>query len=253
MPLEGHKQISTDAKYERQKPPHSYIALIATAILSSTEKKLTLTEINEYLITNYAFFRGSYQGWKNSVRHNLSFNKCFVKILRDPSRPWGKDNYWTVCSLRDYLLSDGTFRRRRKRKPKRKEEEEEEASEAPNQLEENSTGRKPKLVKARFSLPTQAVQSDRTQRDVFAESKSTAPRFRGAFSIASILSDERRNEERPARIYHTATPVQASRQIGEYSKNEHKHTDTTTLMPSQVGQCLVFKINSASSQSTFAP
>lgn len=104
------------------KPPLSYIALISTAILSSPRKKLTLTEINKYLVDNYEFFRGSYQGWKNSVRHNLSFNKCFVKILKDPARPWGKDNYWTVLVdlLEEYIKEDGNFRRRRKRQPRPK-------------------------------------------------------------------------------------------------------------------------------------
>ena len=107
----------------QRKPPHSYIALISTAILSSPRKKLTLTEINKYLVSNYEFFRGDYQGWKNSVRHNLSFNKCFVKILKDPSRPWGKDNYWTVLVdlLEEYIREDGCFRRRRRRKSREME------------------------------------------------------------------------------------------------------------------------------------
>ena len=110
---------------DQPKPPHSYIALITTAILSSPNKKLTLTEINKHLVENYEFFRGTYQGWKNSVRHNLSFNKCFVKILKDPSRPWGKDNYWTVLldSLKEYVNEDGHFRRRRKRQPRTKGKE----------------------------------------------------------------------------------------------------------------------------------
>ena len=107
---------------DHPKPPQSYIALIATAILNSPKKRLTLSEISDYLVQKYEFFRGSYQGWKNSVRHNLSFNKCFVKILRDPSRPWGKDNYWTVAwdLLDDYLRDDGKFRRRRRRRSQTK-------------------------------------------------------------------------------------------------------------------------------------
>ena len=108
------------AKSTNEKPPHSYIALIATAILKSPEKRLTLSEINDYLVEHYSFFQGPYKGWRNSVRHNLSYNKCFTKILKDPSRPWGKDNYWTISSLNDYLQEDGSFRRRRRRRPKTK-------------------------------------------------------------------------------------------------------------------------------------
>ena len=116
------KSKKASRQIAQPKPPHSYIALISTAILSSPQKKLTLTEINKYLVDNYEFFRGSYQGWKNSVRHNLSFNKCFVKILKDPSRPWGKDNYWAVLVdlLEEYVKEDGNFRRRRKRQPRTK-------------------------------------------------------------------------------------------------------------------------------------
>ena len=105
-------------KSDHKKPQESYIAMISSAILSTPDKRMTLSEINEYLMKNYECFQGEYQGWKNSVRHNLSFNKCFVKILRKPSRNWGKNNYWGVeeTSLKDYLREDGKFRRRRRKK-----------------------------------------------------------------------------------------------------------------------------------------
>lgn len=99
----------------RPKPPFSYIALIAMAIRDCPSGRLTLAEINEYLMGKFPFFRGSYTGWRNSVRHNLSLNDCFIKVLRDPSRPWGKDNYWMLNPHSEYTFADGVFRRRRKR------------------------------------------------------------------------------------------------------------------------------------------
>lgn len=99
----------------RPKPPFSYIALIAMAIRDSSAGRLTLAEINNYLMQKFPFFRGSYTGWRNSVRHNLSLNDCFLKVLRDPSRPWGKDNYWMLNPNSEYTFADGVFRRRRKR------------------------------------------------------------------------------------------------------------------------------------------
>lgn len=192
------KEPCLSSKAERLKPPHSYIALIATAILNSVGQKLTLTEINEYLVQHYAFFRGPYQGWKNSVRHNLSFNKCFVKILRDPARPWGKDNYWTVSSLHDYLLADGTFRRRRRRKPKRKDEREElnHSIIHAEQILPNNAAREFGVHDAArrniMMLPSfEPVRADRARSSsVHATNKSTTPkRFRGSFSIESILAE----------------------------------------------------------------
>ncbi|NXG21409.1 FOXQ1 protein, partial [Grallaria varia] len=99
----------------RPKPPYSYIALIAMAIRDSAGGRLTLAEINDYLMSRFPFFRGAYTGWRNSVRHNLSLNDCFVKVLRDPARPWGKDNYWMLNPSSEYPFADGVFRRRRKR------------------------------------------------------------------------------------------------------------------------------------------
>ncbi|XP_077440396.1 forkhead box protein Q1b [Vanacampus margaritifer] len=109
----------------RPKPPYSYIALIAMAIRGSASGRLTLAEINDYLMKKFPFFRGAYTGWRNSVRHNLSLNDCFLKVLRDPSRPWGKDNYWMLNPHSEYTFADGVFRRRRKRIAKRSPKEQE--------------------------------------------------------------------------------------------------------------------------------
>ncbi|XP_078730886.1 uncharacterized protein LOC144946022 [Lampetra fluviatilis] len=102
------------------KPAASYTALIATAIQDSPQKKLTLLEIIGRLQQQYECFTGAYKGWKNSVRHTLSVNKCFVKVPRDASRPYAKDNFWTLAAVDDYVNADGTFRPRRRRAGKRR-------------------------------------------------------------------------------------------------------------------------------------
>ncbi|XP_078525336.1 forkhead box protein F1 [Lissotriton helveticus] len=94
-----------------EKPPYSYIALIVMAIQSSPSKRLTLSEIYQFLQSRFPFFRGSYQGWKNSVRHNLSLNECFIKLPKGLGRP-GKGHYWTIDPASEFMFEEGSFRRR---------------------------------------------------------------------------------------------------------------------------------------------
>ncbi|XP_061681272.1 forkhead box protein Q1b [Syngnathoides biaculeatus] len=125
-PVSSGVELSKGKPYTRRpKPPYSYIALIAMAIRESGSGRLTLAEINDFLMKKFPFFRGSYTGWRNSVRHNLSLNDCFLKVLRDPSRPWGKDNYWMLNPHSEYTFADGVFRRRRKRITKRSSKDQE--------------------------------------------------------------------------------------------------------------------------------
>ena len=52
------------------------------AILGAPDKKLVLSDIYQYILDNYAYFRTRGPGWRNSIRHNLSLNDCFVKAGR---------------------------------------------------------------------------------------------------------------------------------------------------------------------------
>ncbi|XP_029463936.1 forkhead box protein F1 [Rhinatrema bivittatum] len=106
------KTKKTNAGIRRpEKPPYSYIALIVMAIQSSPTKRLTLSEIYQFLQSRFPFFRGSYQGWKNSVRHNLSLNECFIKLPKGLGRP-GKGHYWTIDPASEFMFEEGSFRRR---------------------------------------------------------------------------------------------------------------------------------------------
>ncbi|PWY92347.1 hypothetical protein BO70DRAFT_7746 [Aspergillus heteromorphus CBS 117.55] len=78
------------------KPPYSYATLIAQAIFSSEEEKLTLNSIYNWIMEKYAFYRHSQSGWQNSIRHNLSLNKAFQKVPRRTDEP-GKGMKWQIA------------------------------------------------------------------------------------------------------------------------------------------------------------
>uniref|UniRef100_A0A452GX33 Fork-head domain-containing protein n=1 Tax=Gopherus agassizii TaxID=38772 RepID=A0A452GX33_9SAUR len=84
-------------RYSRhRKPPYTYLAMIALVIQASPGRKLKLSQIIQEIGALFPFFTAGYQGWKDSIRHNLSSNRCFSKLLKDPAKPKAKGNFWTV-------------------------------------------------------------------------------------------------------------------------------------------------------------
>lgn len=101
------------------KPSLTYIALIAKVILSSPSQKLNLASIYSAMEEQFPHLRIRGPGWRNSVRHNLSVNDCFVKVSRCED---GRGHYWGVHQAHLSDFQQGNFRRYRKARGKGKGE-----------------------------------------------------------------------------------------------------------------------------------
>ncbi|KAM4662677.1 forkhead box protein O4 [Discoglossus pictus] len=76
----------------------SYAELISQAIESSPEKRLTLSQIYDWMVKTIPFFKdkgdsNSSAGWKNSIRHNLSLHSKFIKVHNEAT---GKSSWWML-------------------------------------------------------------------------------------------------------------------------------------------------------------
>ena len=107
--IQGHiDSRNNSVKPKREVPSYTYI--IAQAILSSPDKKLSLGNIYERISKRYPRFLKKGKGWRNCVRHNLSLSDCFMKSGRTRH---GRRNDWGIhlFYLKNFLKGD--YRKRR--------------------------------------------------------------------------------------------------------------------------------------------
>lgn len=95
------------------KPAYSYSCLIAMALRNSSTGSLPVNEIYSFMTENFPYFRTAPSGWKNSVRHNLSLNKCFEKIEK-PGAQQRKGCLWTLNPARAAKMHDELLKWSRK-------------------------------------------------------------------------------------------------------------------------------------------
>ncbi|XP_077088289.1 forkhead box protein K2 [Siphateles boraxobius] len=112
---ENDKEASGgDSPKDDSKPPYSYAQLIVQAITMAADKQLTLNGIYTHITKNYPYYRTADKGWQNSIRHNLSLNRYFIKVPRSQEEP-GKGSFWRIDPSSEGKLVEQAFRKRRPR------------------------------------------------------------------------------------------------------------------------------------------
>jgi hypothetical protein len=91
--------LAAPAPAPSKKPRESLSDLIYMAIKTSERSMLTLAEIYKCILDRFPYFRTAGDGWKNSIRHTLTSQKCFVNMKRSAADGSGKGGFWVVHPL----------------------------------------------------------------------------------------------------------------------------------------------------------
>lgn len=105
---------TSDSALDLKKPPYSYAQLIVQSISASPNKQLTLSEIYSYISKTYPYYRtGPSKGWQNSIRHNLSLNRFFLKVPRTDDDERRKGSFWRIDPSNEINLIEQSYKKRR--------------------------------------------------------------------------------------------------------------------------------------------
>ncbi|EPX73965.1 fork head transcription factor Fhl1 [Schizosaccharomyces octosporus yFS286] len=99
-----------------QKPNLSYANLIARTLISNSNKKMTLGDICEWISHTWPYYQYQPPAWHNSIRHNLSLNKAFIRIPRRQNES-GKGSFWILDPSYIDQFEGNMFRKTKKPTP----------------------------------------------------------------------------------------------------------------------------------------
>ncbi|KAM4526912.1 forkhead box protein J1-B [Fundulus diaphanus] len=171
------------------KPPYSYASLICMAMQASKQPKVTLSTIYNWITENFCYYRHAEPSWQNSIRHNLSLNKCFKKVPRQKDEP-GKGGFWQIDPQYADMFVNGIFKRRR--------------MSANHYSSSTAAQRQTKLVQgyqSQNTCPYQVMGGKRkpskdhgklvrsTQSPLLAMEANKADILKGDFDLASVFDD----------------------------------------------------------------
>ncbi|KAK7945558.1 hypothetical protein WMY93_001286 [Mugilogobius chulae] len=187
------------------KPPYSYIALITMAIQNSPDKK-------------------------NSIRHNLSLNECFVKVPRDDKKP-GKGSYWTLDPDSYNMFENGSFLRRRRRFKKKdalkeKEERLQKEVQTPTRQQQPQS-----QSQGREQEQPVRIQDIKTENGALTPPQAESPSLNPVPKIespdsSSISSSGSPHSLQSARSIGVDTPEHHHQQQQQHQQNQHVQAST---------------------------
>ncbi|XP_069709267.1 forkhead box protein J1-B-like [Phaenicophaeus curvirostris] len=143
-----HPQLTEGIDYQTNpyiKPPYSYTTLICMAMEASKEPHVTLSDIYKWITDNFCYFHQADPVWQNSIQHNLSSNKRFIKVPREKDKP-GRGGFWKLDLQYAEQLKSSAFKKQRMR---------------PVQILPASTAKAQQEAQRGTSLATSACASDK--------------------------------------------------------------------------------------------
>ncbi|KAK6475492.1 forkhead box protein N1-like [Huso huso] len=114
-----YQRIAPQAPQDTQqslypKPIYSYSILIFMALRNSKTGSLPVSEIYNFMTEHFPYFKTAPDGWKNSVRHNLSLNKCFEKVENKTGSSSRKGCLWALNPAKVEKMQEELHKWRRK-------------------------------------------------------------------------------------------------------------------------------------------